>query len=74
MNVPVLRYFGGYSINKAIGSAAAIGFLIAITGALGFLLIGNHKDIQEPLTIGFINLPAFLSYTPISYQLHSELQ
>ncbi len=66
MNVPILRFFGGYSINKAIGSAAAIGFLIAITGALGFLLIGNYKGIQEPLTIGFINIPAFLIFTPIT--------
>ena len=27
MNVPILKFFG-YSINKAIGSAAAIGFLL----------------------------------------------
>ena len=37
MNVPILKYFG-YSINKAIGSAAAIGFLIALFGAIGFLI------------------------------------
>ena len=30
MNVPILKFFG-YSINKAIGSAAAIGFLIAVS-------------------------------------------
>ena len=36
MNVPILKFFG-FSINKAIGSAAAIGFLIALFGALGFL-------------------------------------
>ena len=33
MNVPILKFFG-YSINKAIGSAAAIGFLIALFGYL----------------------------------------
>ena len=31
MNVPILKFFG-YSINKAIGSAAAIGFIIALSG------------------------------------------
>ena len=31
MNVPILKYFG-YPINKAIGSAAAIGFFIALFG------------------------------------------
>ena len=41
MNVPILKFFG-YSINKAIGSAAAIGFLIASFGALGFLITGSY--------------------------------
>ena len=40
MNVPILKFFG-YSINKAIGSAAAIGFLIALFGAIGFLITGR---------------------------------
>ena len=65
MNVPILRFFG-YSINKAIGSAAAIGFLIAITGAAGFLLLGGHKEVDEPFTLGFINIPAFLIFSPIT--------
>ena len=37
MNVPILKFFG-YPINKAIGSAAAIGFIIALFGAVGFLI------------------------------------
>ena len=35
MNVPVLKFFG-YSINKAIGSAAAVGFFIATTASKDF--------------------------------------
>ena len=31
MNVPILK-FVGYTINKAIGTAASIGFLISIFG------------------------------------------
>ncbi len=65
MNVPVLKFFG-YSINKAIGSASAIGFLIAITGTTGFLLAGNYKEIHAPLSIGFVNIPAFLIFVPIT--------
>lgn len=65
MNVPVLKFFG-YSINKAIGSAAAIGFLIALTGSLGFLLTGSYNGINEPLSIGFINIPTFLIFVPIT--------
>ncbi len=65
MNVPVLKFFG-YSINRAIGSAAAIGFLISITGVTGFLLIGGYKGVDEPLTIGFINIPALFIFAPIT--------
>ena len=53
MNVPVLKFFG-YSINKAIGSAAAIGFLIALFGATGFLISGHYLKANLPLSFGFI--------------------
>tara|TARA_B100000579_G_scaffold432133_1_gene448432 strand:- start:410 stop:1195 length:786 start_codon:yes stop_codon:yes gene_type:complete len=65
MNVPVLKYFG-YPIKKAIGSAAAIGFIIAIFGATGFLISGSFLDANLPLSIGFINIPAFLIFIPIT--------
>ncbi len=65
MNVPILKFFG-YSINKAIGSAAAIGFLIALFGALGFLISGNYMKVNLPLSIGFLNIPAFLIFIPIT--------
>jgi len=65
MNVPVLKFFG-YSINRAIGSAAAVGFLIATTASIGFVITGNYKEINLPLTIGFINIPTFLIFVPIT--------
>ena len=65
MNVPILKFFG-YSINKAIGSAAAIGFLIALFGATGFLITGAYLKTNLPLSIGFLNIPAFLIFIPIT--------
>ena len=65
MNVPILKFFG-YSINKAIGSAAAIGFLIALFGTLGFLISGSYLETNIPLSIGFLNIPAFLIFIPIT--------
>ncbi len=65
MNVPIFQYFG-YSINKAIGSAAAIGFLIALFGAIGFLISGSYLKTNLPLSIGFLNIPAFLIFIPIT--------
>jgi len=65
MNVPILKYFG-YSINRAIGSAAAIGFIIALFGAVGFLISGYFLKVNLPLSVGFINIPAFLIFIPIT--------
>ena len=65
MNVPILKFFG-YSINNSIGSAAAIGFLIALFGALGFLITGSYLKTNLPLSIGFLNIPAFLTFIPIT--------
>ena len=55
MNVPILKFFG-YSINKAIGSAAAVGFLIALFGAIGFLISGSYLKTNLPFSIGFLNV------------------
>ena len=65
MNVPILKFFG-YSINRAIGSAAAIGFLISVFGAIGFLISGSYLKTNIPLSVGFLNIPAFLIFIPIT--------
>jgi len=65
MNVPILKFFG-YSINRAIGSSAAIGFLIAFFGAIGFFISGTYLQANIPLSLGFINLPAFFIFIPIT--------
>ena len=65
MNVPILKFFG-YSINKAIGSSAALGFLISLFGALGFFISGIYLNVDIPLSLGFINIPAFFIFVPIT--------
>ena len=65
MNVPILK-FVGYTINKAIGSAASIGFLISVFGCIGFLSSGMLLKINLPLSVGFVNIPAFLIFIPIT--------
>jgi len=68
MNVPILK-FVGYTINKAIGSAASIGFLISIFGCSSFLLSGMFIRADIPLSVGFINIPAFLIFIPITVMM-----
>ncbi len=65
MNVPILK-FVGYTINKSIGSAASIGFLISVFGCFGFFLSGLFIKTNIPFSIGFINVPAFLIFIPIT--------
>jgi len=65
MNVPLLKFFG-YSINRAIGSSAAIGLAIAVFGAIVFLITGSYLRTNIPLSIGFLNIPAFLIFIPIT--------
>ena len=65
MNVPILK-FCGYTINRAIGSAAAIGFFISFFGVSGFLISGFYLNTNLLLSFGFVNIPAFLIFIPIT--------
>jgi len=64
-NVPIFKVFG-YSIKVAIGTSAAIGFLNALTGATGFAFSGNYLNANLPLSLGFVNIPTFLIFVPIT--------
>ena len=64
-NTPIFKIFG-YPINVAIGSSAAIGFLISLVGALGYASSGSYFDTNIPLSFGFVNIPAFLIFVPIT--------
>lgn len=48
-------------IKKAIGSSSAIGFPIAVTGTVGYMINGWHDSLSNPYVFGFINVPAFLA-------------
>ena len=65
INTPVLKMFG-YPIKVAIGSSAAVGFVIALIGAIGFAVSGTYLNINAPLSFGFVNVPAFLIFVPIT--------
>ena len=65
INTPVLKMFG-YPINVAIGCSAAVGFLISLIGAIGFAISGTYLNTNVPLSLGFINLPTFLIFVPIT--------
>ena len=64
--VPFMRTFG-YDIRKSIGTAAAIGFLISITGAFTMVIGGKIIDnVNTPFSIGYINLLGFIVFVPVT--------
>ena len=64
--VPFMRTFG-YDIRKSIGTASAIGFLIALSGTItmitGGKIVGN---VNTPFSVGYINLLGFIVFVPVT--------
>ena len=64
--VPFMRTFG-YDIRKSIGTAAAVGFLIAVTGTITMITGGKIIDnVRTPFSVGYINLLGFAVFVPVT--------
>lgn len=53
-------------IHQAVGTASALGLIISIPAAFGFILIGWGKDSLPPFSFGYINLLAAAMIVPFS--------
>ena len=64
--VPFMRTFG-YDIRKSIGTAAAVGFLISLSGTITMVMGGKIIDnINTPFSVGYINLLGFAVFVPVT--------
>ena len=64
--VPFMRTFG-YDIRKSIGTAAAVGFLIAISGTITMITGGKLiNNVNTPFSVGYINLLGFIVFVPVT--------
>ena len=64
--VPFMRTIG-YNIRKSIGTAAATGILIAISGTITMIISGKIIDnINTPFSFGYINLLGFIVFVPVT--------
>ena len=64
--VPFMRTFG-YDIRKSIGTAAAVGFLIAVSGTITMITGGKIiNNVNTPFSIGYINLLGFIVFVPVT--------
>jgi uncharacterized protein len=53
--VPILTLFS-YSIHRAVGTAAAVGIIIAAVGGIGFILSGFGVDGRPPFSLGYASM------------------
>ncbi|MFZ5677144.1 MAG: sulfite exporter TauE/SafE family protein [Pseudomonadota bacterium] len=65
LSVPTLSLFG-YPIHKAVGTAAAIGFIIGVPGTIGFVLSGMGDSELPPFSFGYVSLLGLALITPTS--------
>lgn len=66
LTVPYLNHYG-VVMQKAVGTSAACGLPIAISGALGFMLFGMKDQLNVPNSIGFVHIYAFLGISIMSF-------
>ena len=67
--VPFMRTIG-YDLRKSIGTAAATGFLIAISGTITMIMGGKIiGNISTPFSFGYINLLGFAVFVPVTMMM-----
>ena len=65
ISVPLLTLYN-YPAHKAVGTAAAIGLIISLPGALTMLILGNTPTDAPAGTFGLVNLVAFTCIVPLT--------
>ncbi|MBH0238753.1 sulfite exporter TauE/SafE family protein [Methylobrevis sp. L22] len=65
LSVPILSTFG-FDIRRAVGTAAAIGFIIAIPGTIGYILTGLGVPGRPPFSLGYLNFAAAAALVPLT--------
>lgn len=65
LSVPFML-FCNVAIHNAVGTSSALGFPIAVAGALGYLVAGLSDGGLPDYTVGYIYLPAFIGIVVMS--------
>lgn len=79
LSVPLLSAFS-VEIRRAVGTAAAFGFLIAVPAGIGFVISGWNVPDRPPFSLGYINyavaaliLPFTVGFAPLGARLAHTL-
>lgn len=63
--VPLLNFLG-YDIRRAVGTSAAIGFVIGLPGALVYAATGLGAEGLPPFSLGYVNVLAAAVIIPLT--------
>ncbi|RED49899.1 sulfite exporter TauE/SafE family protein [Aestuariispira insulae] len=64
-SVPTLTAFS-FPIHRAVGTASAIGLMIALPAVIGFIWAGVGVENRPPLSFGYLNVAAAVIIFPIT--------
>lgn len=65
LSVPLLTFYH-YPIRRAVGTAAAVGLIIALPGTVGAFVSGMGNAQLPPFSLGYVNLLAFAILIPVT--------
>lgn len=65
ISVPTLTAFG-VPVHRAVGTSSAIGFFIALPGAIAFMISGLGLEARPPFSLGYVNFVAVVLVAPLS--------
>ena len=65
LSVPAMTLCS-YPIRRAVGTASALGLIIAVPGTLTFMVTGFSEGGLPPVSLGYVNLIAVLALVPSS--------
>ena len=65
LTVPVLTLFG-FPVHRAVGTAAAMGFVIGVPGSLAFMATGMGVADRPPFSLGYVSLVGLALIAPTS--------
>jgi uncharacterized membrane protein YfcA len=63
--VPYFNAFG-YPVHRAVGTAAAIGLIVAVPATIGFVTAGWNDQALPQASVGFVNLLGLLLIAPFT--------
>lgn len=68
MSVPYMSFYH-VPLHKAVGTASALGLVISVPAALGYMIVGWGAEDLPPFSLGYVNLLAWALIVPFGFMM-----